>query len=148
MASRQAMVLVADEIYFNLHGKAILQGVYNSDLVINSDEMKAPQLVFYFSIETDLSEPFQSLGIEITFPGSEPIKQPVLVPPPQFLTAQVQANPTRSRWYTRHPVLIPAPVLRPGRIEVKVIHESGEIKLIAPWIINPTAQAAMTPKPN
>jgi hypothetical protein len=145
MAARQASVLVADEVYFNLHGKAILQGIYNADLVITSDEMRTPQLVFYFTIETDLAEPFQSLAIEITLPGSEPIRQPVLVPPPQFLEAQAKTNPTRSRWYTRHPVLVPAPVLRPGRISVKVIYENGEIGVVAPWIVNLTAPPQSAP---
>lgn len=144
MTIRQAAVLVADEIYFNLHGKAILQGIYNTDMLIASDETRAPQLVFYFMIETDLSEPFQSLSVQITLPGNDPIRQPVFVPPPQFLAAQVQANPARSRWYTRHPVLIPAPVLRPGRIEAKVIHESGEIIVVTPWIVNPTVAPSPT----
>src|SRR5271165_6847267 len=104
MPERQAMVLVADEVFFNLNGKAVLQGIYNSDLVIIDEEIKAPQLILYFMIETDLSEPFQSLAIEITLPGSAPIRQPVFVPPPQFLAMQLQAHPERTRWYTRHPV--------------------------------------------
>lgn len=145
MTTRQAMVLVADEVYFNLHGKAILQGIYNSDLVITAEEVKTPQLVFYFTIETDVSDPFQQLSIEITFPGSDPIRQLVSVPPPQILELQGKADPTRSRWYTKHPVLVPAPVLRPGRIEVKVIHESGEIRVMAPWIVNAAARPALAP---
>jgi hypothetical protein len=142
MTARQASVLVADEVYFNLHGKAILHGIYNTDLVITSDQMTAPQLVFYFMIETDISEPFHSLSVQITLPGNDPIRHHVLVPPPQFVAAQAQMNPTRSRWYTRHPVLIPAPVLRAGQIEAKVIHESGEIIVGSPWIVNPTASLA------
>ena len=65
MAARQASVIVADEIYFNLHGKAILQGIYNTDLVIPSDPTAVPRLVFYYMIETDLSDPFHSLSVEV-----------------------------------------------------------------------------------
>jgi hypothetical protein len=139
MPDRLAMVLVADEVYFNMHGKAILHGIYNTDLVITSSEMRTPQLVFYFMIETDLAEPFHTLAVEITLPGSTPFRQQVLLPPPAFLEAQAKADPTKTRWYTRHPVLIQGPVLRPGRVEAKVIHESGEIGLVVPWIVNPTA---------
>jgi hypothetical protein len=145
MPDRQAMVLVADEIFFNLHGKAILQGIYNSDLVINLPEIKAPQMVFYFMIETDLSQPFQSLSVQVTFPGSEPIQQGLFVPPPQLLAAQAQQDPKRLRWYTRHPMLVQAPTLRPGQIDAKVIHESGEIKVFTPWIVHPIASAPAKP---
>jgi hypothetical protein len=135
--SRQATVLIADEIYYNLHGKAILQGIYNADLAIPGEQITAPQLIFFFIIEADLSNPFQSLVVEITLPGGEPIRQSVFVPPPQFVTAQAHTQPGRTRWHLRHPVLIPTPVLRPGRIEVKIIHESGEIEVGAPWIVGP-----------
>jgi hypothetical protein len=135
MPPRQASVLLADEIFFNLYGKAILHGVYNTDLTIPNDPTLAPQLIFYFLMETDLSEPFKSLGVEVTLPKSEPIRGFVFLPPPQLLAAQYQAQPERTRWYIRHPLLIPLPNLRPGRIEAKVIHDGGEIQVVAPWIV-------------
>jgi hypothetical protein len=144
--ARQASLLVADEIFFNLHGKAILHGIYNTDLIINADQMTIAQLIFYFSIETELSEPFLSLSAEVTLPGTDPVQQMVLVPPPQFVTAQARANPERSRWYTRYPLLISGPVLRPGRIGARVIHESGDIIVNAPWIVS--SVATQPTKPN
>ncbi len=139
---RQATLIIADEIYYNLHGKAILQGIYNSDLAIPSDPSKAPQLIFYFIIETDIAEPFQSLAVEVSLPGETPIRNFVFVPPPQFISAQAQATPSRIRFSVRHPMLITAPTLRVGRIDSKVIHEAGEILLTPQWIgplLNPVA---------
>jgi len=129
MPSRLVSVLVADEIYYNLNGKAIIQGIYNSDLSILHDPTPAPQLVFYFMAETDLSEPFRSLRAEIKLPGAEPISGsiPVMWPIP--------AVPSdRTRMFVRWPVLAPNPILRPGRIEAKLVHESGELIATAPWI--------------
>ena len=134
---RQATLIIADEIYFNLYGKAILQGVYNSDLTIPSDPSKAPQLLFYFIIETDITAPFESLAVEVALPGETPIRNFVFVPPPQFISAQIQATPARTRFTVRHPMLIAAPTLRAGRIEAKVIHEAGEIAITPQWISLP-----------
>lgn len=139
--SRQATLLIADEIYYNLHGKAILQGIYSSDLVIPHDPTTTAQLLFYFIIETDVAEPFQSLSVEIVLPGMPPVSNIVFLPPAQIVTAQAKMfNPPRTKYTARHPLLIPTPTLRPGRIEAKVIHEAGEIALISQWItINPPA---------
>lgn len=138
------MLLVADEIFYNLHGKAVLQGIYHTDLTIPGEQITAPQLIFFFVIETDLSNPFHSIQVEVTLPGAEPVRQPVLIPPPQFITAQANSQPERTRFYLRHPLLIQTPTLRAGRIEAKVIHEAGEIIVGAPWILSQMA----TSKPN
>ena len=135
MAPRLAALIIADEVYYNLHGKAILQGIYNTDLIIPVEPTQAPQLIFYFIIETDISEPFESLKVEVTLPGSAPHSSFVLVPPPQFLRTQAETQKDRSRWYTRFPLLIPAPQLRPGKIEARVIHEKGEIPVTTHWIV-------------
>jgi len=134
MAPRQALMLVADEIYYNLQGKAILQGIYTTDLIIPTDPTPVRQLLLFFVIETDLSEPFTSLNVEITLPGSTPVRNAVFVPPPQFLATLQQTQPGRTRFFVRHPVLIQNPILRPGLIEAKVIHESGEIAVTGQWI--------------
>jgi len=132
---RQASLLVADEIYYNLHGKAILQGIYHGDLTIPADPSVAPQLIFFFMGETDVSDPFQTLAVEVTLPGAEPVRNFVGVMPPEFVT---NASAGRTRLYFRHPLLIQAPVLKPGKIDAKVIHEKGEISVGAPWIsLNP-----------
>jgi hypothetical protein len=138
--ARQAMVLIGDEIFYNLHGKAVLQGIYNQDLLIPTNPSQAPQLIFYFMIETDIAEPFKSLTAEVTLPESESVRNHVFVPPPQLLATMPQAA-GRTRFYVRHPLLIVNPTLRPGRIESKVVHESGEIAVTPHWIIlTPPAQ--------
>jgi hypothetical protein len=142
MLTRQASLLVADEIYYNLYGKAILQGIYGGDLTIGSDPSFSPQLIFYFMMETDMSEPFQTLAIEVTLPNSQPIRNVVGIMPPELARL---AGPGRTRFFYRHPLLVQAPILKPGKIEAKVIHEKGEIVVGAPWIaLNP----ATTPNPN
>ena len=129
--ARQAMLLVADEIYYNLNGKGILHGIYHNDLTINSESAVAPQLIFFFIAETDLNDPFRSLDLEVILPGSEPVRHSVPVMWP------IPTNPAtfgRSKIFVRWPLLIPTPTLRPGRIEAKVFHDKGEIILGAPWI--------------
>jgi hypothetical protein len=137
MTDRFATVLVADEIYYNLHGKAILQGVYNTDIMIGNEEQQANQLIFFFVIETDIANPFRTVKVEVTLPGNEPVSNFVAIQPTPLL-------PGRTRSILRWPLLIPAPKLRTGRIEAKVIHESGEILASVPWIISPQTVAAVT----
>lgn len=132
---RQATVLIADEIYFNLYGKAILQGIYNNDLTIPKDQTTVLQLVFYFAVETDTADPFHSLFVEATLPGAEPVRNLVFIPPPQLIADQARTHPERVRHYVRHALLVPTPMLRPGRIEAKAIHEKGEIPVITQWIV-------------
>jgi len=128
--ARQATLLVADEIYYNLHGKAILQGVYSGDLTIPIDPSPAIQLIFYFIMETDLADPFKRLAVEVTLPKNQPVRNPVLVMFPLPLPPG-QGPP---RLFYRHPLLIQSPMLHAGPIEAKVIHESGEIIIGAPAI--------------
>jgi hypothetical protein len=134
MAERQASLLVADEIYFNLYGKATLQGIYQTDLGIAVDPSQISQLVFFFWIETDVSDPFHSLAVEVVLPGSDAIRNQVVIFPPDFTAAAAAATPGRTRLVYRHPLLVPGPTLRPGKIAAKVIHEKGEIAVTAPWI--------------
>jgi hypothetical protein len=142
--SRQATVLIADEMYFNLYGKGILQGIYSNDLAIPTDPSTTPQLLFYFIIETDMAEPFKSLAVEVTLPGSPPIRNFVMIPPPQWFEMQAKNQSDRTRITFKHHLLIPAPTLRPGRIEMKVIHEAGEIAVTPQWVTLNPSQTAKT----
>jgi hypothetical protein len=80
---RQAILLVADEIFYNLHGKAILHGIYHSDLTMHEPSVVVPQLIFFFIGESDITDPFRSVTVEVTLPGNEPVRQqvPVMWPP-------------------------------------------------------------------
>jgi hypothetical protein len=130
--ARQATLLVADEIFYNLHGKAVLQGIYHSDLIITTNPTTVSQLIFFFIMETELSDPFRSLAVEVVLPGNVPVRNqvPVTYPIPSGLIRE-----GTTRLFYRHPMLVPSPILRPGRIEAKAVHDSGEITVGAPWII-------------
>ena len=142
MTDRFVAVLVADEIYYNLHGKAILQGIYNADITLASESQQANQLVFFFMIETDIANPFRALQVQVTLPGNEPVLNHVPVQWPMPLVASSE----RKKIFVKWPLLIPAPMLRPGRIEAKAIHEDGELIAAAPWIVSPQTVTASAVK--
>jgi hypothetical protein len=116
-------------MYTNMAGKQTLQGIYNSDLGVPKEPSTAPQLVFYFLIETDVDDPFQSMTLEIVLPGEAPRQIPIAI---QFPAASPPAG--RTRQTIRATALVQFPILRAGRIEAKVKHEKGEIIVGAPWI--------------
>jgi hypothetical protein len=137
MIERRATVLVADELLVSLNGKFNLLGMYAADILIPANPTTAAQLVFLFLIETDVEDPFRSLTLEVSLPGSTPNRLEVGPLP------TVSVLPGRRQWNIRWPFLIPLPVLRPGHIEAKVVHEKGELIASAPWISIATA----TPPP-
>ncbi len=129
MADRLASLLVADDLLFAMNGKYNITGVYTGDILIAVDPTMLPQLVFLFLIETDVTEPFHSLTLEIKMPGSEPVRMPpVQIPPGPHIEG-------RTRQFLRWPQLVQNVRLSPGKIEAKVIHESGEIPVAGPWIV-------------
>jgi len=131
--ARQAMLLVADEIYYNLHGKAILQGIYSGDIFIPTNPSQAAQLIFFFAAETDISEPFRSLLAEVILPENDPVRTPIPIQWPAVFPPS-----ERTKISVKWPVMIPTPTLRPGKINTRLIHESGELIVAAPWIIQMT----------
>jgi len=133
MMARQAGLLVADEIYYNLYGKATLQGVYHGDITIPADPAKPPQLIFYFMAEADLTDAFRSLTAEVTLPESSPVEEEVRIIPPEVIRNAIAAGEDRA--FYRYPLLLRRPVLHPGKIKVRMIHESGEIVVGAPSIV-------------
>jgi len=115
--ARQASVLVADEIYYNLSGKAILHGIYHREMKILQDPSTTHQLIFYFMAEADSTDLFESLVAEVTFPGSPAIRENVGLISPE-ITEDVSCL---ERALYRHALLVQMPTLRPGRIEVKMV---------------------------
>ena len=98
--------------------------------------MVVPQLVFLFQIETDINDLFEKLQVQVTLPGESPRLVDVPIVP-------FTPPPDRTRWRLHWPLLIQQATLRPGRVEVKVIHETGDIVASAPWITL-AAQASPT----
>lgn len=129
MILRTASVLVCDEILFAMTGKVFLQGVYTTDITIPGDELNVPQLVFYFSAETPKENPFKKLILKVLPPEGQPsqLEIPLATIPPAL-------NLSRPKMILRAPLLLQQLVLRPGKIETKVITESEELDAGGIWI--------------
>jgi hypothetical protein len=126
---RKATFCICDEVLISLNGKFNALGMYISDIAIPVAPSTVSQLVFLFHIECSLADPFRSLTAEIILPGEEPRRMPVPFKLPQLIPRH------RTRFNIRWPFLIQLPVLRPGRIEAKVIHDKGEIIAGYQWIV-------------
>jgi hypothetical protein len=131
MAERKASAFVCDEALFSLSGKITISGMYTQDIVISSNEQQITQLVFLFTVETPKSEPFKSLTMKVVFPGSDPIEAPALT----AINPPASTDPRRKQITYRLPLLIPQPVLRPGRIVASVVHEDGEMEAAGFWVV-------------
>jgi hypothetical protein len=134
MSARQATVFVADEFTYSLSGKFNVSGVYGTDIQIPSDPFLANQLVFVFIIEASPQDPYQRITLQVTLPGGD--SRHFDVP----LDRAVAGAADQRRWTLKYPLLFTTPILRPGLVEAKVIHEKGEIVTAAPFIV-------LTPKP-
>lgn len=140
MKSWNATLLVCDDLLYSLTGKINLFGIYTGDIGVPLQMQATGQLVFLFLLEGDLSERPGRVTLEVSLPGeSSPNRLdvgPLAVP---------AAAPGRTRWNLRLPFLVAQPVLRPGRIEAKIIHGKDEISVRGPWIT--LTGAAPTPTP-
>lgn len=129
--SRKASAFVCDEALFSLTGKITISGLYTQDIIIVSNEQQINQLLFFFTVETPKSEPFKSATLKITFPGGEPVLVPMItIIPPTSLD-----DDRRKSMVFRQPVLVPMPILRPGRIVASVLHEGGEMEAGGFWVV-------------
>ena len=133
---RQASVLVADEVTFSLNGKLNIIGLYTGDIIIPNISVFLNQLIFVFIIETEPTEPFRELKVQVTLPSGQHIENIVNIE---------TLNPTVSdsiKWTTRFPVAFYGAVLTAGSIVAKVIHEKGELIAAAPVIVSPVGHFA------
>jgi len=142
--SRQASVIICDDLLVSLSGRFNVTGIFTGDIGIPSSPSFAAQFVFLFTIETDIDDQYQSLAVEVTFPGQQqPLRMDIPIGTP------IPPMPGRTRWTLRWPMLIQQIMLIPGRIEAKVIHEKGEILTNGAWIslIQPIAPPTAPPAP-
>jgi hypothetical protein len=128
MIERTAFVILSDDLNTSFNGKLNIIGAYTQDIAITTDPFRANQLLFVFRVETDIDDPLQSLSVEITFPGQRPVINIIPLPP----------NPPKTPNRTKQALTFTIPIvyidLRPGKIDVKLIHEKGTIDVLAPWI--------------
>jgi hypothetical protein len=127
--TRQATVLVSDDWSFSLNGKSSAFGIYSQDIVIPKDPTEAIQLVFLFIVETAPDDPFQTLEVAVELPGGDSRRLAIGLP------GTILSVSDQRRWCTKFPLLFARPILRPGFIEARVIHEKGEISAAAPAIV-------------
>jgi hypothetical protein len=127
--TRQATVLVSDEWTYSLNGKTNAFGIYTNDIVIPKDPTEGFQLIFMFIIETAPDDPFQTLEVAVELPGGDSRRLPIGLP------GTILSVSDQRRWCTKFPLLFARPILKPGFIEAKVIHERGEISAAAPAIV-------------
>jgi hypothetical protein len=129
MKTWTANMLVCDDVLVSVSGKFNLLGVYSTDIGVPKDGQIAPQLVFFFMLEGDLSERPHFVSLEVSFPGGN--SRSITVP------AQVPQGPAhgRTKWFARIPFLVQQVMLRPGKIEAKVRYDGQELAVAGPWIV-------------
>jgi hypothetical protein len=141
---RQASVLVADDMTYSLNGKMNLTGIYSGDIIIPNPRSYIQQLVFLFTIDTDVDDLFERIEVSIKLPSGD--KRVLEIP----LRTLIPTLSDKIRWNTKTPLLFQNTILSPGPIEAKIIHEKGEMLLSAPVIALPLvlpAVGAATPSP-
>jgi hypothetical protein len=129
MTTRQATVLVADEVTYTLNGKLNVFGIYTNDIHIPVEPSYTTQLVFLFIIETSPDDPYQKLELHVELPGGDSRHLPL------GLSQFELGRSDQRRWCLKYPLLFNNPILRPGPIDARVIHEHGEISTAAPFIV-------------
>jgi hypothetical protein len=127
--SRQATVLVSDELTSTLTGKLHLLGIYTGDIVISANPTPVAQLIFLFIMESDPDDPFMAIELRVELPGGAATG--LRVPVESFLLS----DSDKIRWSLRFPVLLQNAMLQPGKINAIVIHDKGRIVTAAPSVI-------------
>jgi hypothetical protein len=130
MTMRQATVLVSEDLTYALNGKMNIHGVFTTDIGIPFEPYLASQLVFVFLVETSPDDPYKMLEFSVELPGGQQnLRQSLMVP------GLRPSAGDQLRWSFKYPLLFSAPILRPGPIIAKVIHDKGEISTAAPFIV-------------
>src|ERR1700689_5407102 len=111
----KAAVLVCDDVVYSVTNKLSVGGIYNTDILIPAENTPVTHLVFFFLVECDLTEMPHTLLVEITFPGAQPNRTITPIVPVTLLP------PDRTKWLMRYPVVVAAPVLRTGHVEIKIV---------------------------
>jgi hypothetical protein len=140
MTDRRATFLMCDDLSVALNGKFTLFGMYPADIVIPGEQAQLGQLVVFVEAETLIERPFKSLAILVKLPGEA---EPKVLDASAALQQMPPLVAGRAVMRVRVPFLIPQPLLKPGAIEVTVVHEEGALPAGKQWVITAAqAQAA------
>jgi hypothetical protein len=134
MTERQASFLVSDELLVSLNGKFFIQGVYTGDILISGEQQRLNQLILFLQISTPAQKPFRQLELHLSLPGEQNPRVVNLMP---LLPISI-ALPGRTTFSYKVPVPIIFPDLKAGPIEVRLIHEEGELFVGRQWVVGPT----------
>jgi hypothetical protein len=127
-----ASVIVAEDLLTSLSGKANINNVFTNDILIPGELLT--QLVFIFKVEGEQSDLPRNFRYEVQLPGEaiQILERPV----PEGWRVPEE----REKWVVFQPFLVGPLMLRPGKIEVRIIMGEKTIHLAAPWInLFPTA---------
>jgi hypothetical protein len=144
MSKSKASVFVCDEVFINLTGKQLAQGIYTTgDITVPGPGARAAQLVFVFWVECALENFPGSATFKVELPNAQPhvVTLPVAQPNP----ASLIAHPQRKISSFMQPVLVQQPVLNLGAIKSTVIMDGEEVSCEPIWI---TSLAAITSRPS
>jgi hypothetical protein len=129
MTDRTADFFVCDDVLVSMNGKLTLLGIYGTAIVIPSDPTTVGQLFVLFQIGSPITKPFKQLRLQISLPGEQsprtldvPLQSIVSTTGPFY-----SAPPGQSKLTVRFAFSLAQVVLKPGAMEMKVIHEEGEI---------------------
>jgi hypothetical protein len=140
IAMRQASVITCEDVTYTLSGKMNIQGMFTSDIGIPFEPFIANQIVFLFLVETSPDDPFETLELSVELPVSQQsLRHPVNIP-----SLRLSAGDS-FRWSLKAPLLLSTAILHAGPIIAKVIHEKGEIRAAAPFIVLNKPTTASTP---
>jgi hypothetical protein len=130
MKSWHGTLIVADDLWWSITGKVNLIGVYTGEIGLPAESLPQPvgQLVFYLILEGDLDDlPTKPLTLVITLPGENPRNNVIVAP-------SIASTSGRTKWFIRAPFLMAQLKLQTGRIDAKLLHDSEEMRISAPWI--------------
>lgn len=133
MAHRQVSFFVCDEVLISLNGKYTISGMYTGDIVIPNNGVTLPQFVVMFEIAASIDSLYKQIILQVSIPGEA-------IPRQSDITALVLPSlkfipKGRETIMIRYPLLIQSPTLSSGPIEVKLIHELGELLAGRHWVV-------------
>lgn len=132
MIDRQATFLACDDVLLALNGKMFINGIYTADIVIPTNEAQINQLIIFVMADTPIERPFRSFVILVKLPGEDEPK--TFDAMPFILGLPPTAAPGRGMLKVRVPFLIQQTILRPGAIEVSIVHEEGTTLAGRQWV--------------
>jgi hypothetical protein len=134
MSDRRASFLICDEVLVAVSGKFTVAGVFTGDIGIPPSKLTLGQLVVLFQIDTPIEQPFKKLVLQVSIPGESTPRQ-MDVTALIAMAAPMPSLAGRTKITYRVPFPLFMVQLEAGAIEVKVLHEEGELDAGKQWVV-------------